>query len=165
MSEHEAVRPPRTVPNVDGSQHADPASAVEGSYGLVPCAACGTTVDPASLYADEEGQICGVCHADREAEDTRQRGDAELAMSTLLAPAWVGLALLVLAPLTLLFSDQPWVWAWLPAIVSAVGLRTAARGAFAEGIGRRNRVQLVTAGLLTTAILLSLAVALGASAF
>lgn len=124
-----------------------------GASVWVACACCGTTVPPDALYASEQGSVCDACHGAEEARDTLERGDADLAMSTFLLPAWVALALVALGPFSLLFADAPMLWSIIPAVVGFAGVRTAWRGVFEPGVAPRHRAALTAAGISTAVVL------------
>ena len=42
----------------------------------VTCSSCGKSVDEADTYFGESGQVCGVCHANTEAEDAARFREA-----------------------------------------------------------------------------------------
>lgn len=152
QGEASGPRPPR--PHSAPSEGVDARTSSEGeALAWVACACCGTTVPPDALYASEQGAVCDACHGEEEARDVLERGDAELAMSTFLTPAWVALALLALGPFSLLFADAPVLWSLLPALVGLTGVRTAWRGVFEPGVAPRHRIALTAAGMSTAVVL------------
>lgn len=126
--------------------------------GFEPCACCGTATKPDEFVFAEEGQICLVCHADRDAADTLQRGTRQLATSILFVPGFVGLALLLLEPLANLFTPHPGVLlAAIPAIMTGSGVWAIYTAATVPDQETGDRTRLAAAGVINALILGGLA--------
>ena len=126
--------------------------------GFVECGSCASPTLPSDLYLTEHGQVCHVCQADSEADETLSRGAGDQVWSVLFSPGYVALGIAILIPFAnFLFGPAAGKFLSPIALVcTLVGLSAMRTAATMRGATRRDRIRLGLAGLWSFLIVLGM---------